>query len=501
MKKISVALFSLIVWILLPQGALADGWTKFNGWGKPLEDKNASHIRHLVATKYAIYALGLDNELLRFPFDGSRATQERLPGRVIGISEGSNGDLWVLTVEELSNNAYVLTRDQDDSDPKAPISAFSQQYPMWKVSPPLPLLKLLDEKIHKEGVITVAAGTKYTFVLTDHRLAALDQSAGSWKTVTLDHPFDFVETENPTSLVQDDRWLWYGSDAGEFGGQLIMVDFRTGDTAEPSSEDEVTAIVSDPGQEHCVLFTEGLAHLGMTEGGLYRTCGDKPATLFSGREPIWDLVSSKSGLYALSQGALVPIKDGKLDTDDKMVFPKKVDKSVAGLPARLISDTLVLYSGARWEVSTSGLTPYAISLPPEAKLKLQAYPLEHEYLSDCADAYPSSDDDTGIHASQYMTPVKLDNGEPALEIFLKGWDPSDEASVYGVDLGCHIVPIIPVGKLQRISDDKTATILIPYATHGLHEGIWSIVVSVNVSRKHAVFDFSLDIPKSDDGQK
>jgi hypothetical protein len=317
----------------------------------------------------------------------------------------------------------------------------------------------------------------------------------------LDHPFDFVERENPTSLVQEDRWVWYGSDAGEFGGQLIMVDFLTGDTAEPTSEDEVTAIVSDPTQEHCVLFTEGLAHLGMTEGGLYRTCGDKPETLFSGREPIWDLVSSRSGLYALSQGALVPVKDNKLDPDNKIVFPKKVDKSVAGLPARLITDILVLYSGARWEVSTSGLTPYAVQLPPEAKVTLQPYPLDHEYLSDCEDAYPSSDDDTGIVGSQYMSPVKLDDGRPALEIFLKGWDSSGEAGVYGVDLGCHVVPIFPVGKLQHVSSDNTATILIPYATPGLHEGVWSIIVSATISGKHAVFDFSLTIPKTDGDKK
>jgi hypothetical protein len=422
-----------------PSQVLAASWTQIDGYALTLNPEAASHIRHLVATKYAIYGLSIDHKLLRFPLDGFPPTEETLPGRVIDISVDPDGQLWVVTVEELSHNIYVLVRDQEGNQIKKAISAYEDEYPQWRVSAPLLLLKSPDRKNDNESVYTIAAGDKLTFVLTNKRLAALDQSSGEWKTEALDHPFDLFELENPISLVQGDRWVWYGTDAGEFGGRLIMADFRTGETSEPWDSDPVTAIVPIGGGEHCVLFAVGLAHLGLTNGGIYKTCGDKPQATFTGHEPIWDLITSKTDLFALTQGALVPIKDNKPDFGGKIVFPPKIDRSVAGLPARLISDVLVLYTGARWEVSTSGLTPYAISLPSGADLKLQPYPLDKKHPSECVNSQPSSseDDETGVQAWEKDS-VTLANGDPGVEFTLKGWDPNGEVSIYGIDSACRL---------------------------------------------------------------
>lgn len=495
MKHAAIAASTLIFCLtaVLPDKVMAAAWTKFNAAAYDVDTKDANHIRHLMAAKDAVYALGSGHRLLRFPFDGSPASEQMLPGRVVDISIGADGRLWLLTFEELSDRVYVLTPDLED--PHAKIEDGGRNlFPSWKASPPLQLLRHADAKSDSEDVYTIAAGDKLTFVLTNQRLAALDQESGEWKTKTLDHPFNMYELENPVSLVQDDRWVWYGTDAGEWGGHLVMADFRTGETAEPSNDDPVTAIVPDPGKQHCVLFTQGLAHLGMTEGGLYRTCGDKPETVFSDKRPLWDLIPTQSGLYALSQGSLIPIKDGKPDFDTKLVFPRKIQQSVAGLPAVMVSDMLVLYTGARWEVSTSGLTPYAIPLASGAKVQLQPYPLVNDYPSQCANSEPTpSDEDLSVVGWQ-QEPAKSREGASGVELTFKGWDASWEAGIYAIDAACHIVPISPMGRTQSVSADKSTTLFVPYATVGLHPGHWNLYVAVLASGKQTTLEFSMDAP-------
>lgn len=495
MKHVAIAASFLVCCLaaLLPGEAMANAWTKFDARAYDVDPKDASHIRHLMAGKDAVYALGSEHKLLRFPFDGSPASEEVLPGHVIDISVGADGHLWLLTFEELSNKIYVLTPDLDrphDKDEDGDRDIF----PSWKASAPLHLLQHTDAKSDSESVYTIAAGDKLTFVLTNQRLAALDQETGEWKTKTLGHPFDIHELENPVALVQGDRWVWYGTDAGEFGGHLVMADFRTGETEAPSNDNPVTAIVPDPGKQHCVLFTQGLAHLGITEGGLYRTCGDKPETVFSDKRPLWDLVSTRSGLYALSQGSLIPIKDGKPDFDSKITFPGKIQQSVAGLPAVMIADMLVLYTGARWEVSTSGLTPYAVPLTSDTKVQLQPYPLVNEYPNQCANADPTpSGDDISVIGWE-QEPAKSRDGAQGVELTLKGWDATWEVGAYGIDASCHIVPIVPMGHAQDISADKSAILFVPYATTGLHPGHWNLYVAVLASGKQATLEFSMNVP-------
>lgn len=492
MKHAAVAVSSLVFCLaaLLPGEAIAASWTQLLARAYSVDKKDASHIRHLMAGKDAVYALGSDHQILRFPFDGSPASEQTLPGVVVDISISSDGRLWVINFDQLTDQIYVLTPDPDAKD----ADGGRDPYPTWKASAPLQLLRHGDGKSDHESVYTIAAGDKLTFVLTSQRLAALDQDSGQWKTTTLDHPFDMYELENPVSLVQDDRWVWYGTDAGEFGGHLVMADFRTGETSEPSNNDPVTAIVPDPGKQHCVLFTQGLAHLGMTEGGLYRTCGDKPETVFSDKRPLWDLISTQSGLYMLTQGSLIPIKDGKPDFDGKIAFPRKIQQSVAGLPAVTISNVLVLYTGARWEVSTSGLTPYAIPLTSDAKVQLQPYPLVNEYPNQCANSETTpSDDDISVVGWQ-QEPAKSADGVPGVELTLKGWDTSWEVGAYGIDAACHVVPISPMAQARAVSVDKSATLFIPYATPGLHSGNWNLYVPVIAAGKQTTLEFSMHVP-------
>jgi hypothetical protein len=311
----------------------------------------------------------MDGKLFKFPFDGSQPTQQTLPGRVIGISVDKDAKLWVMVFEGLSNNAFILTPEKQSHD------YYSVWYPKWKVSKKLVLLTA-DDKMHidPEDIYGVAVGDNSVLVLTNRRVASLDKKSGLWHTVTLSKPIKEQGMNNPVALAQGDSRIWFGTDNGEWGGYLITADAKTGESREVWDTEPVTALASDPSGSDCVIFSTGLAHLTMEIGGLYKSCyGSKSVRLSKVNAPIWDLIASENGLYALSRGELIPIGKDALEEDKKIPLPTKLDKALSGLPAAVVSGVLVIYSAARWEVSTSGLTPYAVALPPEAKLKLQPW--------------------------------------------------------------------------------------------------------------------------------
>lgn len=101
--------------LLIPNicnAATAPSWSETETDADRLNVSDSEHARHLVVTKDAVYALDREGKLLKFPFDGSRPTQQTLPGEVVGISVDKNAKLWVLAVEELSRNVFVLTQDK-----------------------------------------------------------------------------------------------------------------------------------------------------------------------------------------------------------------------------------------------------------------------------------------------------------------------------------------------------------------------------------------------------
>jgi hypothetical protein len=87
--------------------------------------------------------------------------------------------------------------------------------------------------------------------------------------------------------------------------------------------------------------------------------------------------------------------------------------------------------------------------------------------------------------------VLLENGNPGFELFIKGWEPSGEFSVYAIDSDGNKLPIIPVEHAQRVDEDGIATISIPYELRGFHMGSWIIIVA----GKSGIHELQLTIPK------
>lgn len=375
------SMIGAVIWLLgfgMASAMTPSSWTMTTTYASSIDQYEAQHARHLIATRDAVYALSRKGKLLKFPFDGSQSIQQRLPGRVVGISVDKNSRLWALVFEELSNNAFLLTPRTSDKD------AYSDRYPGWKVSAKLPLREGNEKKdIASEGLYAVAAGDKSVLVLTSQRVAILDKKSGAWHTVALKKPLDEYEMDNPVALAQDDRRIWFGTDNGEWGGYLIMADAQTGEDRKISKNDPVTAIVPDLGQPDCILFALGLSHLFMESGGLYKSCEGEPVSLTKINAPIWDLIVSGNNLYALSRDMLIPIQNDTLDESKKISLPNKLDKAISGVPATVVNGILMVYSAARAEVSTSGLTPYAVAIPQGAKLNLQPWAPPEKGSKDC----------------------------------------------------------------------------------------------------------------------
>lgn len=357
-----VGTFSFTLW---PGVARADGWSRIYVGSDELQAGEIDHIRPLHAATDAAYALLPRGTLVRIPFDGSEPLSIGFPSSPVGIAVDHRGQIWMLAYEPLSQNAFLLTA------PK-----YHDRYGgVWtmNVSPPLHLQQPPNSFTDGDFPKELAAGSDKIFVVTDKHIAAFDIATATWRLKRLVNPQEMVDFENPVTLVQDDRWIWLGSDSGEFGGMLLKIDYKTGTETAVDDNDTVTGLVNEPGHPGCVIFSSGLAHLMTLEGVLYESCGDKPKLIWKEENPIWGLVEPGNKIYALTQGALVPFLNGKLDFDKKIAFPHHYEKALAGIPALVISNVLVVYSGARGEVSTAGDTPFAAALPAGAEVQLKPY--------------------------------------------------------------------------------------------------------------------------------
>jgi hypothetical protein len=96
-----------------------------------------------------------------------------------------------------------------------------------------------------------------------------------------------------------DGLLYVGSNRGEWGGELVVIDPASG-VAEELSQENVTAIVSDPVSPACVLATSGLAHLGISSGRVLRVCGrEGPTDVFRADMPAKATGGPSRGTWAL----------------------------------------------------------------------------------------------------------------------------------------------------------------------------------------------------------
>lgn len=358
-----VSIFFLAQW---PSIARADGWSRIYVGSDELQAGEIDHIRPLHAAADAAYALLPSGSFVRIPFDGSEPLRIGFPGSPVGIAVDHRGQIWMLAYEPLSQNAFLLTDPKHDDRYDGGVWTMNASPPLHLQQPPN---TFTDDDYPQQ----VAADSSTVFVVTRKHVAAFDIATATWHLKRLANPQEMVDFENPITLVQDDRWIWLGSDSGEFGGMLLRIDYKTGTETTVDDRDTVTGLVSEPGHPGCVIFSSGLAHLVTIEGVLYESCGDKPKLIWKGNNPIWGLVEPGNKIYALTQGALIPYVNGTLDFDRKIAFPRRYEKTLAGIPALVTSGVLIVYSGARGEVSTAGDTPFAAALPAGAKVQLKPY--------------------------------------------------------------------------------------------------------------------------------
>jgi hypothetical protein len=75
-------------------------------------------------------------------------------------------------------------------------------------------------------------------------------------------------------------------------------------------------------------------------------------------------------------------------------------------------------------------------------------------------------------------------------LYVSGWTPDAEFSIYAVDKAGATIPIVAPDKHLRAGPDGNVSFSIPYAVRGLHPGFWVFVVA----GEPGVHQFQLMIP-------
>lgn len=284
-----------------------------------------------------------------------------MPANVFSISRTEDGEPAALVLEELSHNAFVLTRTGTDPN--------FNDMDQWTVSPPLHLNSSASELNEPLALVI----TKHRqIILSNRAISSFEPAEKRWKTIPLHPATEVIDASRHVTAISGDRYLWFGNDAGEWNGRLLRIDLHNGDLRDLWSHGPITGIAQRRNHSDCVLVSSGLAHLFMTTGFLLTTCGKSVETLYKGDKPLWGIESADGNQYALVQNGLVPLTATGPDWSHAETF-QDVDHEFGGYPAEIIHSMLILYSGARWEVSTSGLTPYAIKLSNDEHLVLKRH--------------------------------------------------------------------------------------------------------------------------------
>lgn len=314
------------------------------------------HLRGLHITGRSLAGRIQQGEYVRIDLESAVATSVLPPGVLVASAADDHGEPWLLTVEDISRNAFLLTSPHGKPD----LDGIEN----WLVSPPL--------RLHEEEqAYAVAVSGDRAFVLTDRRLASIRAVDKSWKTTGILPRLDFLDASRHVAIVLQHRF-WLGVDIGEWGGALVSVDIGNGSARRWLSAN-VNAIIGDPKDARCVLASSGLTHLFETSGEIVRICGNRNQTLYQGEVPVWGLVTDHQDVKALVDAGLAPVAGGDLKLSEVTAI-ESPSTTLAGNPATVSNGMLLYYSGARWEVSTSGLTPYIVRLPEGVDVRLTPMP-------------------------------------------------------------------------------------------------------------------------------
>ena len=181
---------------------------------------------------------------------------------------------------------------------------------------------------------------------------------------------EYLQSEHYVALAPGDGTIWYGDDEGEFGGNLMRIDMKSGEIYAVPDVENVTGMVKDPDRAGCILASVGLAHF-TGNGAILRFCGNSSEVVYKGDMPVWGLFANSDGVYALMQTGVVPIKNGKFVYSAEQKFKDMGMYKLNDIPVTQFGNVLFVYSGARGSDSVGGAgSPFVVTLPPGTKLKL-----------------------------------------------------------------------------------------------------------------------------------
>lgn len=190
-----------------------NGWTRVELSGKRLTSSDFEHTRPPRSANGAAYSFLPHGALARIPFDGSMPEKIRLPANTYGLSVDKHGNIWVMSYEPLSHNVFLMTA------PK--LNKRSGADWIWRVSPPLHLTTGVDFR-NSDWPVQVVAGSNAVFVLTEKQIAKFNIAQGRWYSKALKNAPDIIYFDNPSALVQNDRWI---QEAREARGQVLRFAF------------------------------------------------------------------------------------------------------------------------------------------------------------------------------------------------------------------------------------------------------------------------------------
>lgn len=333
-------------------------------------------MRMPVAGTEAIYGLAYGGGFVRLPYDGSSSTESRFGEYTLGITSTANSEPCFLTYEDLSARLYVTCR----MGPKKVLEPGDAEGAIeWWLSPHIDLVRKLvkDQKDWRdddfESPLALMSDGDTLFVLTDQRLLSIKRGTRDWRETKIRNLPKYVQSEHYVSLALGNGAIWYGDDEGEFGGNLMRIDEKTGEIHPVADVENVTGMVRDPSHTDCILVAVGLVHF-VGDGAILRMCGDQAETVYKGDMPVWGLFMADGAPYALLSMGVVPMKDGKFDYSLEKKF-----KDMGGtlklndIPVAQFGDVFFVYSGARGSDSVGGAgSPIVVTPPPGAKLVLTA---------------------------------------------------------------------------------------------------------------------------------
>lgn len=135
-------------------------------------------------------------------------------------------------------------------------------------------------------------------------------NTGEWRRTDL-YGWVLANSKMSAAITSDEKF-YLGTYNGEFGGQLMAIDMATGYYGLVSHYQNVTSLISDPWDEHGVMFSDGCKHLGNSLGGIYRVRGKEKTCLFD-ELAVYDLKFDGHCCWALTRHNLLKVEKDRVE--------------------------------------------------------------------------------------------------------------------------------------------------------------------------------------------